>query len=57
MEALRELKKGLGIGKTKRGIGGKIMAIADSDRLPVAKFVTSASSYEITLVKTTSDNI
>lgn len=50
-------KRGLGIGKTKRGKGSKIMAIADSSGLPIAIDVGSASPHEITLVESTIDQI
>lgn len=50
-------KRGLGIGKTKRGKGSKIMAIADSSGLPIAIDVGSASPHEITLVETTVDQL
>ena len=53
----RSQKRGLGIGKTKRGKGSKIMAIADSSGLPVAIDVGSASPHEITLVESTIDQI
>ena len=48
-------KRGLGVGKTKRGKGCKIMAIADRHGLPVAICTTSASPAEVTLVATTVD--
>ena len=50
-------KRGLGIGKTKRGKGSKIMAIADSFGLPIAIDVGSASPHEIKLVEPTIDQI
>lgn len=50
-------KRGLGIGKTKRGKGSKIMAIADSSGLPIAISVTSASPHEITLVENTLNSL
>ena len=53
----RSQKRGLGIGKTKRGKGSKIMAIADSSGLPIAVDVGSASPHEITLVESTIDQI
>lgn len=43
------------MGKTKRGKGTKLMAIADAAGLPVALHTTSASPHEITLVETTLD--
>ncbi|MBC5800076.1 MAG: transposase [Candidatus Eremiobacteraeota bacterium] len=44
-------KKGGGcVGKTKRGKGTKIMAIADGAGLPVAVCIESASPHEVTLV-------
>jgi len=42
-------KRGLEIGKTKRGKGSKIMAITDRSGLPLAISVTSASPHEVTL--------
>jgi transposase len=41
------------VGKTKRGKGSKIMAIADGAGLPVATHVASASPHEVTLVDDT----
>ena len=41
------------IGKTKRGKGSKIMAIADRQGLPVAVHVESATPHEVTLVHAT----
>jgi transposase len=46
-------KGGQGVGKTKRGTGSKIMAVADRSGLPIAISVSSASPHEITLVETT----
>jgi Putative transposase of IS4/5 family (DUF4096) len=37
------------VGKTKRGKGSKIMAIADRQGLPVAVHVESATPHEVTL--------
>jgi transposase len=44
---------GARVGKTKRGNGSKIMAIADRQGLPVAVHVESATPYEVTLVHAT----
>jgi hypothetical protein len=44
-------KGGDGIGKTKRGKGTKLIAVADSSGLPLAVSVTSASPHEVTLVE------
>jgi transposase len=41
------------VGKTKRGKGSKIMAIADRTGLPVAVHVSSAAPHELTLVEPT----
>ena len=41
------------MGKTKRGKGSKIMAVADASGLPVAVYVASASPHEVTLVEQT----
>ena len=46
-------KGGFAVGKTKRGKGTKIMAVADRNGLPVAIHVASASPHEITLVQDT----
>ena len=46
-------KKGRAVGKTKRGKGTKIMAIADRTGLPVAITIASASPHEVTLVAQT----
>jgi hypothetical protein len=44
---------GAGVGKTKRGNGSKIMAIADRGGLPVAVHIESATPHEVTLVQAT----
>jgi hypothetical protein len=41
------------VGKTKRGKGSKIMAMADSHGLPVAVYVESATPHEVRLVNAT----
>src|SRR5215831_4267555 len=46
-------KRGLCVGKTKRGKGTKIMAVADSHGLPVAVCTDSASPAEVKLVSQT----
>ena len=38
------------VGKTKRGKGSKIMAVADRQGLPVAVYVESATPHEVTLM-------
>ena len=43
------------MGKTRRGKGTKIMAIADGAGLPVALCTESASPHEVTLVERTLD--
>ena len=43
------------MGKTKRGKGTKLMAIADADGLPLAVYTASASPHEVTLVQATLD--
>ena len=46
-------KRGLQVGKTKRGKGTKIMAIVDGNGLPVAGRTESASPAEVKLVEPT----
>jgi len=46
-------KRGLCVGKTKRGKGTKIMAVADRNGLPVAVCTESASPAEVKLVAKT----
>jgi transposase len=41
------------VGKTKRGKGTKLMAVADRSGLPLAIYTTSASPHEVTLVQAT----
>jgi len=41
------------VGKTKRGKGTKVMAVADSTGLPIAIHTTTASPHEVTLVTDT----
>ena len=49
----RGQKGGCAVGKTKRGKGTKLMAVADGAGLPVAIHTTSASPHEVTLVEAT----
>jgi transposase len=46
-------KRGSGVGKTKRGKGTKLMAVADGAGLPIAVHAASASPHEVTLVEET----
>ena len=46
-------KGGAGVGKTKRGKGTKVMAVADRAGLPLAISATSASPHEVRLVEST----
>jgi hypothetical protein len=46
-------KGGAKVGKTKRGKGTKIMAVADSHGLPVSLCIESASPHEVKLVDST----
>jgi len=48
-------KRGLDIGKTKRGKGTKIMAIADAHGLPIAIRTNGANTHEVKLVEKTID--
>ena len=50
-------KGGALVGKTKRGKGTKLMAIADRAGLPVAVSITSATPHEVTLVEATLDAV
>jgi transposase len=43
-------KGGSCVGKTKRGKGTKLMAMADRSGIPLAVYATSASPHEVTLV-------
>ena len=49
----RRQKGGRQVGKTKRGKGTKLMAVADRAGLQVATCTASASPHEVTLVQTT----
>ena len=49
----RRKKGGLEVGKTKRGKGTKLLAVADRSGLPLAVHTTSASPHEVTLVTDT----
>jgi len=46
-------KGGTGVGKTKRGKGTKLMAVADGAGLPLAISIGSASPHEVKLVEET----
>jgi transposase len=41
------------VGKTKRGKGSKLMAVADANGLPLAVAIHSAQPHEVTLVQQT----
>lgn len=47
--ASRPLKRGRKVGKTKRGKGSKIIAVADRHGLPISVCVASATPHEVTL--------
>ena len=47
-------KGGDAVGKTKRGKGTKIMAIADRSGLPIALCIASASLHEVSSLNTSS---
>jgi transposase len=47
---------GLQVGKTKRGKGSKLMAVADREGLPIAVMISSATPHEVTLVQPTLDS-
>jgi len=53
MAVLLRPKRGSKVGKTKRGKGKKIMALADRSGLPVAVCIESASPHEVKLVEPT----
>ena len=46
-------KRGAKVGKTKRGKGTKLLAVADGVSLPIAIYTDSASPHEVTLVRKT----
>ena len=48
-------KGGAGVGKTKRGKGTKLMAVADGAGFPLAISIGSASPHEVKLVEDTLD--
>src|SRR5437660_1055002 len=50
-------KGGSGVGKTKRGKGTKIMAVADRHGLPVAVCAESATPHEVKLAEATLSQI
>lgn len=50
-------KRGLQVGKTKRGKGTKVMAIVDGNGLPIAGRTESASPAEVRLVEPTLDHL
>ena len=47
------LKRGQQVGKTKRGKGTKLMAVADRSGLPLPACTASAAPHEVTLVEAT----
>jgi len=50
---LHRPKRGSKVGKTKRGKGTQVMAVADRSGLPVAVCIESASPHEVKLVDRT----
>jgi hypothetical protein len=56
MAPLSWLKRGSGVGKTKRSKGTKPMAVVDGAGFPVALSVGSASLHEVRLVEKTFEN-
>jgi hypothetical protein len=52
----RRQKGGSAVGKTRRGKGTKIMAIADAAGLPIATHIEGASLHEVKLVEPTIDS-
>src|SRR5437773_1057618 len=48
-------KRGSGIGKTKRGKGTKIMAMADASGFPISLWAGPANTHEVKLVEKTID--
>src|ERR1700756_109852 len=48
-------KRGRCVGKTKRGKGTKLMAVADGSSIPVCVHAASASPHEVTLIRETLD--
>lgn len=50
-------KRGLGVGKTKRGKGTKWMVVADGQGIPLGIRLTSASPVEVTLLEPTLENV
>jgi transposase len=53
MAVLLQPRRGAKVGKTKRGKGTKIMAVADCNGLPVAVSVESATPHEVKLAAST----
>jgi transposase len=53
MRRSSRLKKGLAVGKTKRGKGTKAVVLADGQGIPLGVCVTSASPNEVTLAEPT----
>jgi len=51
--ALLQLEREPKVGRTKRGKGTKIMAVADSHGLPIAVCVESATPHEVKLATST----
>lgn len=49
----RRKKGGRAVGKTKRGKGTKVMAVADRSGLPIAIHIAPAAPHEVTLVEAT----
>ena len=46
-------KRGLGVGKTKKGKGTKLMVVADGEGIPLGIQLSSASPHEVKLIEST----
>ena len=55
--ALLRRKKGLGVGKTKRGKGTKWMVVVDGQGLPLGNYLDSAFPAEVTLIESTLERV
>jgi transposase len=50
-------KRGLEVGKTKKGKGTKLMVVADGQSVPLGVLLCSASPREVTLIEATLDQV
>ena len=57
LAAMQSMRRGLEVGKTKRGKGTKLMVVTDGQSIPLGILLKSASPHEVTLIEVTLDQV